>query len=191
MAVTKKIFIFIFLFISVILNSFLFAKKTIFTSINAISPFRCSFTQVLYEDGYPELEEKGYIIFKNIDNIRWEYTEPQKKIALINKGVYKFYDKEMEQLSVGTIKDNWFFHIIEKNELKEVKPYNFYYKDKEKNIIYRIICDKNYLPVKIEQEDNLGFKTIYILSKYKKNIELKKEYFLIKVPKNTEIINFD
>ncbi len=189
MTVIKKIFI--FLCISFFFNNFILAQNHIFKSISAKSPFRCSFTQQLYEDNCLELEEKGYIIFKNIDNIRWEYTSPNKKICLIHNGLYKFYDKEMEQLSIGKIKENWFFHLIEKNKFKESKPYNFYYKDKVKGIIYKIICDENYLPLKVEQEDSLGFKTIYKLSDYKKVSELKKEYFLIKIPKNTEIINFN
>jgi len=194
----KYIHFFIFIFsLSIILqaNDPAFLKK-VRQSIKQIQPFQLSFVVQVISDGEVDDEESGEILFKNKDKIKWTYLVPDYKVFLLDGNIYKFYDKENEQLTIGNLKEadqHWVWQIL----LSEGQsPYiqcipekqTIIIKNEAENIDLEIIISSKFLPKRVVQNDPTGLKIVYQFKNYKKRIILKDSDFVLKVPTGIDIL---
>jgi len=189
----KKLSIFFLL----ILGFYLYSNnviKNIKTSITNVSPFKVKFTQQVLIDNEKEVEEKGYIIFKNIKTLKWVYNNPELKVFLLKDNMYYYYNKEENQLKRGKISKYdktsiWRIFFSEKgfkyisNEKGLIKII-----DKEEGIEYEVRYDNSFLPIEVIQNDNSGIIYKYFFYDFKKKIGIENSEFELKLPKDVEIV---
>ncbi|MEN8154679.1 MAG: outer-membrane lipoprotein carrier protein LolA [Acidobacteriota bacterium] len=174
-------------------NEFLTRVKQ---KIEQIKPFSVKFKNQVVNNESIELEESGEFFFKNSNELKWIYTEPDYKVWLIKNNRYKFYDKEDEQLTTGILNDKdrlWIWQLINNDKFKKYLKINV--RDKTIHIIKeseaintKIFINNNYLPEKVVQKDQTGVDIIYIFYNYKNNTKFSKEDFELKIDDNTDII---
>ena len=167
------------------------------STVNEAKPFSVEFTQQVFYDQELSIEESGLIKFKDIKTMRWEYQDPDTKIAVINNDDYKFYEEDINQLTVGKINANnkkWIWQLLFADELIDtVRCDNekriIYIKDRDAGMDFEVYVDKENLLSKVVHLDPTGALNIYLFKQYKKNIEIKPGDFDITVPDDAEVVH--
>lgn len=179
------------------------------TAINQTIPFKVEFVQELYSDGdtgsYKDLEESGEILFRNQDQLKWTYMEPEYKVFLLEGNDYKFYDRDSEQLILGKIEDKnrqWIWRLLFSNE---IVPYTrlgpgwnsdggtrtLIVEKPEESLDIEITLDQRMLPGKVVQLDPSGARVVYFFKNYRPKIVIPANAFQLKVPEGVEIIRYN
>lgn len=178
------------------------------TAIDQAIPFKVEFVQELYSDGdtdgYKDLEESGEILFKNQTQLIWTYLEPDYKVFLLEGDNYKFYDRDSEQMILGTIEDKnrqWIWRLLFSDD---IIPYTrlgpgwnskdgsktFILKNPEEPLDVEITLDRRMLPGKVVQLDPSGARIVYFFKNYRPKIVIPANAFQLKVPEGVEIIRY-
>lgn len=174
-------------------NEFLVKVKQ---KIETIKPFRVKFKNQVVNDNNIEIEESGEFFFKNRNELKWVYTEPEYKVWLIKNNSYKFYDREDEQLTIGELsnKDSlWIWQLLYNDKFADYlkidsRERTIHIIKESEAIDTKIFVNKNYLPEKVIQKDQTGVDIIYIFFNYKKNVLFSREDFELKIDDDTDII---
>ena len=181
-----------------ILGSYLYSNnvvKNIKKSIINFSPFKVKFTQQVFIDNEKEVEEGGFIVFKNIKKLKWVYNNPELKVFLLKGNKYYYYNKEENQLKKGKIGeyDNtsiWRIFFSEKGfKYVSNKKGRIKIIDTKENIEFKVKYDDSFLPVEVTQDDGSGIIYKYFFYDFKKKIQIKDSEFELELPKGVEIIN--
>ncbi len=166
-----------------------------------IKPFKVDFSNLVISGTVVEIEEKGILVFKDINNVKWEYLEPDHKVWILQGDKYEFYDEEDEQVTKGELDKKaqlWLWQILlnreesENNKMevdingREIRFYN-----DEDGIDFKILISKDLLPYKVIQKDPSGVDIVYIFSNYKKNVELSDDDFKLKTNGKVDIIELN
>lgn len=166
-------------------------------TVNAAKPFSVAFTQQVYYDTELSIEESGTIVFQDIKNIRWEYKEPDVKIAVIHDDEYKFYEEDTNQLTIGKINSNkkkWIWQLLFADELSDsircdLNKKIIYIKDPKEDMDFEVYVGDGNLLKKVVHRDPTGALNVYLFSEYKKNITVSNSDFDINVPDDTDVIH--
>ncbi len=191
-----KILVILILILS---NTLLFSNSVINKikeSLKNNSPFQVEFIQQVYTENEKEIEESGIILFKNINLIKWEYLKPEKKIFLIKNKEYVYYNKEENQVKKGNIDKKeetsiWrIFFTVKGFSCKLTDKNKIMIKDKKQGIKFIVQFNRDFLPIKVIQDDNSGIVYHYIFKNYKKRIKLTEKDLIIDLPENVEIVEY-
>ncbi len=191
----KRKILIIYLFIS---GLYLYSNsivENIKKSITNVSPFKVKFTQQVFIDNEKEIEERGFILFKNIKKLKWVYNNPEIKVFLLKGNDYYYYNKEENQLKKGKTGKYgntgiWRIFFCEKdfkyvsNEKGRIKII-----DTEEKLEFEVKYDNSFLPVEVIQNDDSGIIYKYYFYDFKKRIPIKNSEFELKLPKDVEILN--
>jgi outer membrane lipoprotein-sorting protein len=166
-------------------------------AVNQAKPFAVEFTQQVYFDTELSIEESGLIKFKDIKKIRWEYQDPDVKIAVIHNDQYKFYEEDTNQLTIGSITGNkkkWIWQLLFADDLNDSiscdnKKKIIYIKDKKEEMDFEVHVGGGYLLTKVVHRDPTGALNVYLFSGYKKNVTVSPADFDIAAPDDVEIIH--
>ncbi len=175
-------------------------------ALNRIKPFRVCFVQQVYGDeqpdaeALPDIEESGEILFKDDRNLKWTYLKPDLKVFLLENENYKFYDEDNEQLTVGKLKDRggqWIWQLFFSDDISRYTRLDHTGKiifikkeDPQEPLNVEIHLNKEYLPVKVIQQDRgTGARMVYTFTDYKENVEIPANAFELDVPDDVEIID--
>lgn len=170
--------------------------KEVRDSLNKVKPFSVEFTQQVYYDQELSIEESGLITFQDIKKIRWEYQDPDVKIAIIKNDEYKFYEADTNQVSIGKINANnkkWIWQLLFADDLTgsircdKIKKI-IYIKDSDADMDFEVYVDDDNLLSKVVHRDPTGALNVYLFSGYKKNISVAPIDFDIDVPNDAEVI---
>ena len=172
--------------------------QTVRTSISVIQPFQVRFEQQLIVDDELIVEESGEILFKNPQQIRWEYLKPERKIFLLEGDFYQFYEVEENQLTRGEIEEKnqqWFWQLLFSDEIKEIKvgvaqgDRILLLQDETQEIDIEIHLNKENLPSRIIKKDASGATEVLKLKRYKKKVKVSAADFELKLPDDVVIID--
>lgn len=174
--------------------------KKVREALNRIKPFQTSFIQQVYSDEQIDIEESGEILFKDDQHLKWTYVKPDFKVFLLIKNLYKFYDEENEQLTIGEINDRsqqWIWQLFFSDEILQytrvdetLKKIYIKKNDPEQPLDIEIRLNNEYLPVQVIQVDpNSGARMIFYFKDYKGNIKIPEDAFLLKVPEDVDVID--
>jgi len=167
------------------------------SAVYAIKPFKVKFVQQVFIDDELEIEESGEILFKNSKVLKWTYTNPEYKIFLLQENEFRFYDKENNQLTIGKISENnqqWIWQLLFSDK---ISPFikcdkiqrKIFIKNKEEDMNFEILVDKNLLLKQVIQYDSSGAKYIYFFKEYKKKVKIGKKDFELELPIDVDIID--
>lgn len=174
--------------------------KEIRRSLNRIKPFKVSFVQQVFSDknaNMPvDLEESGEILFKNDQQLKWTYLEPDYKVFLLEGDDYQFYDEDSEQLILGKIKDRsqqWIWQLLFADDIFRYARWDearksIHIKNDRDSIDMEIIINSDSLPVKVVQTDLSGARMVYYFTDYRQRIIIPEDAFLLKVPEGVDIV---
>ena len=167
--------------------------------LNAIKPFSVEFTNRVISDSVVEIEEKGIMIFRNSETIKWEYTDPEHKIWILTGDSYEYYNEEDEQITRGRLDEKarlWIFQLLYKKNLgdniridKENREISFL--KKEEGTDFKIMFDSDLLPLKVIQKDPTGVDIVYLFRNYKTNLSLSSDRFKLNIDGNVDIIELE
>lgn len=166
-------------------------------SIAAIKPFKVNFVQQVFDEDQLEIEETGEILFKDHNTLKWTYLNPDYKVFLLEGENYKFYDRENEQLTIGTIKDKnrqWLWQLLFSQEISpyiktDEKNKKIYIKNEPESLDVEILVNSDFLPVKAIQQDPTGVRMVYYFKEYRKKIHPGADAFTLAVPPGVEVIS--
>gem|GEM_PF-1215102 len=180
--------------------------KKVRLALNRIKPFQIHFVQQVYIDeqheaNIPDIEESGEILFKNHHHLKWTYLKPDFKVFLLQEDDYQFYDEDNEQLTIGKIKDRsqqWIWQLFFSDDILKYtyeqvngaqKTIFIKKEDDEQPLDIEIRLNKDFLPVRVIQEDpNTGVRMIFYFKDYKEKIKIPEDAFELNVPGDVEII---
>jgi outer membrane lipoprotein-sorting protein len=174
--------------------------KEIRRSLNRIKPFKVSFVQQVSGDkgaNMPvDLEESGEILFKNDQQLKWTYLEPDYKVFLLEGNDYQFYDEDNEQLIIGKIKDRsqqWIWQLLFADDIFRYARWDeagksIHIKNDRDSIDMEIIINSDSLPVKVIQIDLSGARMVYYFKDYCQGINIPGDAFRLKVPEGVDIV---
>jgi outer membrane lipoprotein-sorting protein len=169
-------------------------------SLNRIKPFKVSFVQQVSGDEDAsmgvDLEESGEILFKNDQQLKWTYLEPDYKVFLLEGDEYQFYDEDNEQLIIGKIKDRsqqWIWQLLFADDIFRYARWDearksIHIKNDRDSIDMEIIINSDSLPVKVIQIDLSGARMVYYFKDYCQGIIIPDDAFLLKVPQGVDIV---
>lgn len=174
--------------------------KEIRRSLNRIKPFKVSFVQQVSSDenaNMPvDLEESGEILFKNDQQLKWTYLEPDYKVFLLEGDDYQFYDEDNEQLILGKIKDRsqqWIWQLLFADDIFRYARWDearkrIHIKNDRDSIDMEIIINSDSLPVKVVQTDLSGARMVYYFKDYRQKIIIPEDAFRLQVPEGVDIV---
>lgn len=174
--------------------------KEIRRSLNRIKPFKVSFVQQVSSDenaNMPaDLEESGEILFKNDQQLKWTYLEPDYKVFLLEGDEYQFYDEDNEQLILGKIRDRsqqWIWQLLFSDDIFRYARWDdsrkrIHIKNDRDSIDMEIIINSDSLPVKVVQTDLSGARMVYYFKDYRQKIIIPEDAFRLKVPEGVDIV---
>ncbi len=165
-------------------------------SINRIKPFKVRFVQQVFDEDQLEIEESGEIIFKDHQQLKWTYLDPDYKVFILEGGNYKFYDQENEQLTIGEVKDKgqqWIWQLLFSEKAADhikadEKNRKVHIKNDAEALDLEVLVDNRFLPVKAVQNDPSGARLVYYFKDYKEKIKISSDLFQLKVPEGVEVI---
>jgi hypothetical protein len=123
--------------------------------------------------------------------------------------VYRFYDRDNEQLIIGKVKDRgqqWVWQLLFSDRLLRDSRLSW---DQTRKTIYikgesgsapspadtgdmkvdiEVTMDDDSLPVKVLQHDPSGARIVYYFKEYQPRLEISAGTFQLEVPEDTEII---
>ncbi len=166
-------------------------------ALNSIKPFQVSFVQQVYTDNQVDIQESGDIIFKDDQQLKWTYRDPDFKVFLLEGEDYKFYDEDNEQLMIGKVKDKnqqWIWQLLFADDILpdarwEISTETIHIDSKSRDIHVQVIINNLFLPVKVSQKDPSGARMVYLFNTYLKNISLPSDTFKLDVPANVEVVH--
>jgi outer membrane lipoprotein-sorting protein len=145
-----------------------------------------------------DIEETGEILFKDDLHLKWTYLYPDLKIFLIEKDLYKFYDEENEQLTIGKIKEKnkqWIWQLFFSDEIlqfttTEEKSKRLFLRkeDSDPPLDIEIVLNSEYLPIKVIENNPSGIKMVFYFNNYKKQVKIPTGAFDLKIPKGVDIV---
>ncbi|NIM15115.1 MAG: hypothetical protein GTO45_24390 [Candidatus Aminicenantes bacterium] len=174
--------------------------KEIRRSLNRIKPFKVSFVQQVSSEknaNMPvDLEESGEILFKNDQQLKWTYLEPDYKVFLLEGDDYQFYDEDNEQLIIGKIKDRsqqWIWQLLFADDIFRYARWDearksIHIKNDRDSIDMEIIINSDSLPVKVVQTDLSGARMVYYFKDYCQRIIIPEDAFRLQVPEGVDIV---
>ena len=166
-------------------------------ALNQIKPFKVGFVQQVYMEGELEIQESGEILFKDSTCLKWTYLDPDFKVFILTDTLYRYYDRENNQLMKGNItkkNQRWIWQLLFTDEISE---YITCY-DREKMISidsekeelnFQIYIGSNGLPERVIQHDVSGVKYEYHFNNYQAKVKLSDKDFDLKLPDDVEIID--
>lgn len=165
-------------------------------ALNTIKPFSVSFVQQVYTDKQVDLQESGDIIFKDHNQLKWTYREPDYKVFLLNGDDYKFYDEDNEQLTLGKVKDKsqqWIWQLLFSDDIIpdsrwEATTATLHIVNSKQDVNIHVTVDRQFIPIKVTQEDAAGARMVYLFNGYRKNITIPPDTFELKIPPEVEVI---
>jgi len=165
-------------------------------TVNQITPFSVAFTQQVYYDQELSIEESGIIKFQDVKKIRWEYRDPDLKIAVINGDQYKFYEEESNQVTIGKINASnkkWIWQLLFADEISNAVRCDedkkiIYIKDPSADMDFEVYVGEGNMLSKVVHRDPTGALNVYIFSDYHQKIALTDADFTIETPGNVEVI---
>jgi outer membrane lipoprotein-sorting protein len=174
--------------------------KEIRHSLNRIKPFKVCFVQQVYSEENAkmpvDLEESGEILFKNDQQLKWTYLEPDYKVFLLEGDDYQFYDEDNEQLILGKIKgrsQQWIWQLLFSDDIFRYARWDearkeIHIKSDRDSIDMEIIINSDSLPVKVVQTDLSGARMVYYFKDYRQRIFIPEDAFRLKVPEGVDIV---
>jgi outer membrane lipoprotein-sorting protein len=170
--------------------------KQVRSALNRIKPFKVLFVQQLYSDDQMDLQESGEIIFRDSQQLKWTYLEPDYKVFLLEGDNYKFYDEDNEQLIIGKVKEKdkqWIWQLLFADDILPYARWNkasrtLQVKDDARSLNIEIRISEAHLPVYVSQEDPSGVRMVYRFKEYRPGINVSDDMFQIKVPTDVEIL---
>lgn len=164
--------------------------------ILSIQPFSVDFIQQVYIEKEIEVEEKGKILYRDYQNILWEYNQPERKLFLLTDSGYQFYLPEDKQLIRGRLSQNreqLIWHIFFAREKSrtiqcDAGKRKIIIRGEDDDLLLEIEFDPGYLPVRVKQTDPMGSITIFLFSDYRPKSPIPPERLQIKIDPDTEII---
>ena len=177
-------------------NSFLLKVRN---NLNSIKPFSVNFTNQVISDSIVEIEEKGIMIFRDSEKIKWEYIEPDHKIWILSGDFYEYYNKEDEQITRGKLEKKtqlWIFQLLYRKNLSkniriDKKSRVISFLDKTEGADFKIIFNEDLLPSKVIQKDPTGVDIVYLFSNYKSNLSLSADEFKLIIDGEVDIIELE
>jgi outer membrane lipoprotein-sorting protein len=171
--------------------------KDVRDALNRIKPFKVNFRQQVRSDQQVDLEESGYIVFKNDNQLKWTYTQPDFKVFLLAGTDYKFYDEDSEQVVIGKVKQKnrqWIWQLLFSDD---IIPHSQWINDTrtirvkipEDDLHVEIIITGDNLPLKVIQHDPSGARMIFYFSKYNPNITVSPGTFKLELPEDVDVIH--
>jgi outer membrane lipoprotein-sorting protein len=180
-------------------------------ALRQIKPFKVQFLQQVFteDNDDPDLQESGEIIFKNQQQLKWTYLEPDYKVFLLDGEVYRFYDRDNEQLIIGKVKDRsqqWIWQLLFSDRL--MQDFRLEWDETRKTLFIKnapgsspgsvdsedlqvdiaVTVNDDSLPIKVQQQDPSGARILYYFKQYQPRLELSSDIFQLDVPEDTEII---
>jgi len=166
-------------------------------SLKQIKPFKVGFVQQVYMEGELEIQESGEILFKDSTCLKWTYMDPDFKVFILIDNLYRFYDRENNQLMKGKIagkNQRWIWQLLFADEISEyITCYDrgkMISIDSEKEELnFRIYIGSNGLPERVIQHDVSGVKYEYHFKNYQANVKLSDRDFDLTLPDDVEIVD--
>ena len=164
-------------------------------------PFRVDFVQQVYVDKEMILEESGIIVFADRDHVKWQYLDPDFKVFILEKGRYRFYDRENNQLLRGRLGEQQEQLVWEL--LLSDRPNGAASWDAGRRTIrlpldgtsgtdgaqeLKIVVGAGLLPERVEQAAENDVTTVYIFRNYRSRVALPAGEFDLDLPADVEII---
>lgn len=149
-----------------------------------ISSLQADFKQQIQgERGAIPVLYSGKIYAAN-NKVKWEYDKPLVKEVYLEKNVAYIYEPQLQQVTIGTLKENVDFIRI----LKQVKKTaNDTYQTTIGNVIYSVVV-KDSLPYLLSYKDSLDNNVSIVFSNVKMNIPIDSQIFIFQPPDNVEYI---
>ncbi len=165
-------------------------------NLNSIKPFSVDFTNHVISDSIIEIEEKGIMIFRDSEKIKWEYIEPDHKIWILSGDSYEYYNEEDEQVTRGKLEKKtqlWIFQLLYKkkpgkNIRVDIKSRVIDFSDRAEGTDFKIIFNEDLLPSKVIQKDPTGVEIVYMFYNYKSNLSLSADEFKLNIDGEVDII---
>jgi outer membrane lipoprotein-sorting protein len=167
--------------------------------MRAVQPFRVDFVQQVFIDGVKEAEEKGQVLFRDANALKWEYTSPERKIFLLLDDRYQFYQPENQQVLRGRL-DKQREKLLWQLLATEAPSTGYSCDEKRRSISIRsqsddgpidlvVFLGADGLPVRAEQTDPSGVQQVLQFFRYRIHLRTTPAYFILAVPRGTEIID--
>lgn len=165
-------------------------------AIQIMKPFRVSFSQQVYYGDDLSVEESGDLLFVENRKIRWTYRDPEFKVFLLEGDHYQFYEPEAAQLTKGRVhsrQKGWIWELLVSNEKSAIRACNpsnrsMEIEDPAEGVRYLVSLDSEYRISRVEFQDSGGGRQVFLFSKYKPQVTVQSEAFLLNPPPGTEII---
>jgi len=166
--------------------------------ITRSQPFRVDFIQQVYIDGEKTMEESGVIVFADRTRVKWQYLDPEDKTFILEKGRYRFYDKENNQLlrgSIGRRSEELIWELLLSDRPGEAASWDGASRtirlrlDGENGVQeLKIQVGADSLPQRVEQASANDVTTVYLFRNYRSRVTLAKGEFELALPADVEII---
>lgn len=118
-------------------------------------------------------------------------------MAVINGSEYRFYDRENEQVTIGTIMEKnqqWIWQLLYSPDISGIIHCDsnrrvIFLKDKSEEVDYELYIGPDDLLQKVIHRDPTGATNVYLFSQYQPRIRLQEDDFLLALPEKVEIID--
>jgi len=160
------------------------AISTFANIFNEINTFSAYFEQTITNEHSKSVVYKGVLFIKKPYYSKWDYKYPIKKTIYISKNKLALFDKELEQVTLATLKNQLNFIKLLRNAKKIKKNY---YKATYSNTVFKIFIKKSNI-YKIKYKDELNNQVVIIFKNQKNNIEISDKTFKYSIPRGYDII---
>lgn len=121
------------------------------------------------------------------NKVKWLYNKPLAKEVYLEKNVAYVYEPQLNQVTIGSLKENIdFIHILQK--VKKISE-NHYQTKIGDTTYYLTIKDSK--PYSLAYEDNLDNDITIIFENVKLNAKIDATTFIFQPPDNVEYIDAD
>lgn len=118
-------------------------------------------------------------------------------MAVINGNEYRFYDRENEQVTIGTITEKnqqWIWQLLYSPGISDIIQCDLnrrviLLKDKSEELDYELYVGPDDLLQKVIHRDPTGAANVYLFSQYQPRLRLQEDDFLLALPEGIEIID--
>lgn len=123
--------------------------------------------------------------------------EPDYKVAIIRGGEYQFYDRENEQITLGTIStknQQWIWQLLYSPDISDriqcdIEGRAIFLRDEAEEMDYELYLGQDNVLKKVIHRDPTGATNVYHFSQYQPRIQVHEDDLTLSYPGDVEIID--
>lgn len=164
-------------------------------------PFRVDFVQQVYIDNELTMKESGVIVFADREHVKWQYLDPEFKVFILEKGRYRFYDRENNQLLRGLLgerNERLIWELLLSDRPGGAASWDARTRTIRLNLDdesgaagaqeLKILVGADFLPLRVEQAAENEVTTVYVFRNYRSRVVLAAGEFDLDLPADVEVI---